>query len=179
MAFNSWLRVLEMQAVELLSEDGHFIRRFFACKEKLPWGSSNEQFSEYFPVHSAYLIFKYFVESGGRLSEIILEEEEYAFKYVMPCDTPSRSVHKMFWLHQLEVNVVDNVELATNCSGRFCASSMAISRVIWAYRRSYFKTRFTCLNDLDATTLALARAYSICIYGREELNLVEQLQLKI
>jgi len=173
-------RVVDRVAACLSEEEIRFIRELFDCQERLTWKSYDQPLLSNPPQYSIYLLLSYFVECGGSLSDITLTASESDYdKYEERGVTQSslRRYSKSFWIHQYEANVIDNVALAMNIDSRSSALLIAISSIILAFESSYTKTQNPSSNDLDKSTLSLARAYSLCIFGHDELNLVDQLEI--
>jgi len=173
-------RVVDRVAACLSEEEIRFIRELFDCQERLTWKSCDQPLLSNPPQHSIYLLFSYFVECGGSLSDITLTASESDYdKYEERGVTQSslRRYTKPFWIHQYEANVIDNVALAINSDSRSSALSIAISRIIFAFKCSHAKTLQPNHNPLDDSTFSLARAYSLCVSGHNELTLVDQLEI--
>ena len=173
-------RVVDSVAVCLSKEEIRFIRKLFDYQERLTWKSCDQPLLSNPPQHSLYLLFSYFVECGGSLSDITLtacksDYDQYEERGI--AGSSLRRYRKSFWIHQYEANVIDNVALGINSDSRSSALSIAIESIIFAFESSYTKTQHPSSNDLDESTLSLARAYSLCIFGHDELTLVDQLEI--
>jgi len=175
-------RCIDQIVAYLSHEEIRFIRQLFDCKERLTWKSCDQLPFSITRQDYIYLLFSYFVECGGSLTDIALtaSESDYDRYKERGITRPSlRRYGKPFWIHQYEANVIDNVALAMDSISRSSALSIAISNIIFTFESSYTKTQHQSCNDLDESTLSLARAYSLCIFGHDDLTLVDQLELDV
>lgn len=180
------LRVVDSVAAYLSKQEIRFIRQLFDCQERLTWKSCDQPLLSNPTQYSIYLLFSYFVECGGSLSDVALtaRESDYDRYEERGVTQPFlRRGRAYFWIHQYEANVIDNVALAVDYDSRLdydsrsIAASIAISRIIFAFESSYTKTLHPSYNALDESTLSLARAYSLCIFGDDQLSHVDQLEI--
>ena len=174
-------RVVDSVAAWLSKEEIRFIRQLFDCQERLTWKSCDQPRLSNAPQYSIYLLFSYFVECGGSLSDITLtacesDYDQYEERGI--AGSSLRRYSKSFWIYQYEANIIDNVALAINTDSRSSALSIAISSIIFAFESSYAKTQHPSYAALDEVTISLARAYSLCVFDHGELTLVDQLELE-
>ena len=69
-------RYVERIAAYLSHEEIQFIWKLFNYKERLPWKSGDRPLLSMTPHDSIYLLFSYFVDCGGSLSDIALTASE-------------------------------------------------------------------------------------------------------
>lgn len=172
------LSVVDGFYVYFSHKNSRFLRRLFHCKDRLPWRSNDQSLSSLSNQHLIYLLFNHFVDCGGSLSSIVLETEQHYWRQSIGNNiSSSLTSRRWLWIHQFEANVTDNIALAIGSCSRSHALSLAILVIISAYEKSHAESQRLLYEELDEATLRLAISYSICILGRETLNLACQLDL--